>query len=92
MLEIYESSAFKRDRKRESRNPKHKDVDLSIVEALQLLYTTGALPPRFRLHRLKGSYVGFLECHIKPDLLMVFRLNNNVAFLYRLGSHSELFK
>jgi mRNA interferase YafQ len=92
MLEIFESSAFKKDRKRESRNPRNRDVDFKIVELLALLSENVVLPPRFKLHKLRGSYMGLLECHVKPDLLMIFRVEKNVVYLLRLGSHSELFR
>ena len=92
MLEVYESSAFKKDRKRESKNPLNRDVDFRIVEVLSLLSKNVVLPPRFKLHKLRGSYLGLLECHVKPDLLMIFRVENNAIHLLRLGSHSELFR
>ena len=92
MLEIYESSAFKKDRKRASRNPRYKDVDLRIVEILSILSSEMTLPAKYKLHKLQGEYVGYLECHVKPDLLMIFSVNRNSAYLFRLGSHSELFR
>jgi mRNA interferase YafQ len=92
VLEINESSAFKRDRRRESRNPNHKDINNRIVEVLNMIYRQGVLPPKFKLHKLKGNYIGLMECHVKPDLLMIFSIEGNCVTLFRLGSHSELFK
>lgn len=92
MLEVFESSAFKRDRRRESKNSRNRDIDLRIVEVLLLLSQSVVLPPKYRLHKLRGSYSGLLECHVKPDLLMIFRIEGNSAHLIRLGSHSELFR
>lgn len=92
MLEIFESSAFKKDRKRESKNSHNKDIDQRIVEVLSLLSKGVVLPSKYRLHKLRGPYSGFLECHVKPDLLMIFRLEDNSVYLLRLGSHSELFR
>nr|WP_269799894.1 type II toxin-antitoxin system YafQ family toxin [Helicobacter pylori] len=46
---------------------------------------------RFKDHSLVGEYKGCRECHIKPDVLLVYRIQNNVLTLVRLGSHSELF-
>ena len=91
MLEIFESSAFKKDRKRESKNSHNKDIDQRIVEDLSLISKGVVLPSKYRLHKLRGPYSGFLECHVKPDLLMIFRLEDNSVYLLRLGSHSELF-
>ncbi|EMH19515.1 type II toxin-antitoxin system YafQ family toxin, partial [Helicobacter pylori] len=49
------------------------------------------LDEKFKDHALSGTYKGCRECHIKPDVLLVYRVKNNVLTLVRLGSHSELF-
>ncbi|WP_208395609.1 type II toxin-antitoxin system RelE/ParE family toxin, partial [Helicobacter pylori] len=49
------------------------------------------LDPQFQDHALKGKWKPFRECHIKPDVLLVYRVKDNVLTLVRLGSHSELF-
>ena len=92
MLEIYQTSSFKKDRKRELRNPNNQDLDLRIVEIVSLLTKKKPVPRRFKLHRLKGIYSGYLECHVKPDLLMIFRIETKRVYLFRLGSHSNLFR
>ena len=92
MLEIYQTSSFKKDRKRELKHPNNKDLDLRIVEIVLLLTNKNPVPRRFKLHRLKGNYSGYLECHVKPDLLMIFRIETKRVYLYRLGSHSNLFR
>ena len=92
MLEIYQTSSFKKDRRRELKNPNNKDLDLRVVEILFLLINQKPVPSRFKLHRLKGNYSGYLECHVKPDLLMIFRIETKRVYLYRLGSHSNLFR
>ena len=92
MLELYQTSSFKKDRRRELKNPNNKDLDLRVVEILLLLINQKPVPSRFKLHRLKGNYSGYLECHVKPDLLMIFRIEAKRVYLYRLGSHSNLFR
>ena len=92
MLEIYQTSSFKKDRKRELKNPNNKDLDLRVVEILLLLINQKPVPSRFKLHRLKGNYSGYLECHVMPDLLMIFRIETKRVYLYRLGSYSNLFR
>jgi len=42
-------------------------------------------------HSLKGDYVSLRECHIQPDWLLIYRVKDNVVYLYRTGSHSDLF-
>ena len=46
----------------------------------------------YRDHALSGKWAGYRECHIKPDLLLIYRkVNTDTLRLARLGSHSELF-
>jgi mRNA interferase YafQ len=93
MLEIQKSHQFKKDFKREINNAQHKNLLREFEMLIQLLQTESPLPPRYRLHRLKGEYLGYLECHLRPDLLMIFQVKDGkVLQLVRLGSHSELFK
>ena len=49
---------------------------------------------KYRDHALLGEYAGYRECHIKPDLLLVYKIRDDVLMLFLLdiGSHSELFK
>jgi len=53
------------------------------------------LPPHLRDHDLTGDWKGYRECHIKPDLLLIYRkqgtAGGGILRLARLGSHSELF-
>ena len=42
-------------------------------------------------HDLKGKWLGFRECHIKPDLLLIYKKRDNCIQLVRIGSHSELY-
>lgn len=43
-----------------------------IYEAMSILSNTGALPPQFFPHKLKGNHMGQWECHIQPDWLMIW--------------------
>ncbi|MFA6050893.1 MAG: type II toxin-antitoxin system YafQ family toxin [Candidatus Paceibacterota bacterium] len=48
---------------------------------------------KYKDHALNGEYAGYRECHIKPDLLLIYKLEKGVdtLFLTELGSHSEIF-
>ena len=50
------------------------------------------LEPKYRDHSLKGKYLGYKDCHIKPDLVLIYRKDKEKLMLYCLnvGSHSEL--
>ncbi|WP_025444842.1 type II toxin-antitoxin system YafQ family toxin [Helicobacter pylori] len=65
--------------------------DSVLKEVILTLRKKEPLPPPFKDHALSGTYKGCRECHIKPDVSLVYRVKNNVLTLVRLGSHSELF-
>lgn len=93
MRTIERSSAFKRDYKRVKATPRHRNVDVLLPEVLSLLLNDQPLPANNRDHALSGNWAGYRECHLKPDLLMIYRKPNaEVLRLVRLGSHSELFR
>ncbi|HIY07113.1 MAG TPA: type II toxin-antitoxin system YafQ family toxin, partial [Candidatus Evtepia faecigallinarum] len=50
-------------------------------------------PEKYKDHALIGDYAGYRECHIQPDWLLVYRLEDDVLVLtlFRTGSHSDLF-
>ena len=64
-----------------------------LKEAISILATGGALPERYRDHALTGNLSGFRECHILPDLLLVYLMEEDVLVLtlVRTGTHSDLF-
>lgn len=65
--------------------------ELDIV--IKLLLAKQKLPEKYRDHSLSGHYAEMRECHIKPDVLLVYRIDEERQILYleRIGSHSELF-
>ncbi len=86
-------SAFKRDYKRIKATPHYrKNLDSLLYDIVSLLLVDKALPERNRDHSLSGNWHGYRECHIKPDLLLIYSKPNQSALrLARLGPHSELF-
>ena len=93
MRTIERSSAFKRDYKRAKVTPRHgKDLDSRVSNIVALLLSNRVLPENARDHALSGDWAGYRECHIKPDLLLIYRKPDaDTLRLARLGSHSELF-
>ncbi len=88
MLSIRESSAFKRDIKRLKRG----NFDLSKLAAIIIrLANKEKLEERHSDHLLSGNWRGYRECHIKPDGLLIYRIEGDELQLARTGSHSELF-
>ena len=82
-------SRFKRDYKREKKaNPA---LDSILTPVLNMLATDAILPARLSDHGLRGVWQGFRDCHIKPDLVLIYKKSDGVLSLARLGSHSALF-
>ena len=50
------------------------------------------LPSKYRLHKLSGNYSSLWECHIEPEWLVIFDLNDETLILENTGTHSDLFK
>jgi mRNA interferase YafQ len=90
---IERSSAFKRDFKRIYSNPRHKNnIEGLLLMALDLLVLDKVLPVHLRDHDLIGGWRGHRECHIKPDVLLIYKKPDpQILWLARLGSHSNLF-
>lgn len=90
MLTIKYHTMFKKDFKR----IKKRGYDISRLEKIvELLANEVPLPEQLKDHNLSGNYNGFRECHIAPDWLLIYQVNNNelVLVLSRTGSHSDLF-
>ena len=100
MRRINRSSRFKKDFKRIKAHPRHgKGIDELLKKTLVLLIADETLPESSRDHMLIGQWKGYRECHLRPDLLLIYRQNDNrddesddsELYLMRIGSHSELF-
>lgn len=91
MRSLDKTSQFKRDLKTVSKSGKY-DFD-GIQEVIDLLANDSPLPERFRDHALAGKWkrIRARECHVYPDLLLVYAKIPGQLVLLRLASHSELF-
>ncbi len=90
MLDVVFSTRFKKDLKLAKKRGYNLDLLNEIVVKLQ---NRESLDPKNHDHELTGDYVGFRECHILPDWLLVYRVDEEdlLLFLSRTGSHSDLF-
>ncbi len=89
---IERATAFKRDYKREAKGLHRATLDSDLRSVLMVLVTDQPLDAKFRDHDLSGDWAGYRECHLKPDLLLIYRKPDaDTLRLARLGSHSELF-
>lgn len=85
------TSQFKKDLKLAKKQSKNLD---KLFEVIEILAGGGTLDAKYRDHALTGSYKGTRECHVEPDWLLIYEIRGGllVLMLYRLGTHSELFK
>jgi mRNA interferase YafQ len=92
MRKIEWTTAFKRDRKREKRGPHGQQLDDLIDGVATPLANDQALPEARRDHPLTGPWEGHRDCHLRPDLLLIYRKpDKHTLQLVRLGTHHELF-
>ena len=87
------SNSFKRDYRRIKATPRYQNLDDLLRAVLALLEDDQPLPQRSLDHPLSGNWSSCRECHIRPDLLLIYeKFDSDVLRLVRLGSHSELFR
>ena len=90
MLEVYATSRFKKDLKIMLK----RGVKAALLwNVVSLLRVQSSLPDKYHDHALAGDYAGFRECHILPDWLLVYRIEEGqlILTLARTGTHSDLF-
>ena len=88
--EVLYSNSFKHDVKRCQK----RGLSLLLLQkVVDILRTTGTLPPKYRPHRLSAKYAGYWEAHIQPDWLIVWEQNDTQLYLLfiKTGAHSDIF-
>lgn len=88
MRRVSQRKQFRADLKRQKR--RGRDIE-ELIAVVQLLAEQGALPAGYRAHKLSGEWSGVWECHIEPDWLLIYTVNDEEVLLLRTGSHTELF-
>ena len=79
MLEVKYSTRFK------------KDLKVCQQQVINVLAVPAALQPQNKDHGLTGSYIPHRECHIQPDWLLIYYQTDTELYLYRTGTHADLF-
>ena len=91
MRTIEPPGQFRRDLKREKKGPHRATLDADLAGVLDLLAADLPLEPRHRDHALTSDWKDHRDCHVKPDLVLIYqRPDVDTLRLVRLGSHSEL--
>lgn len=88
MLNLIFGSQFKRDRRLCARRGYDMNLLTAVVDILRI---PAALPAQNRVHSLSGNWIGYQECHIQGDWLLIYRVVGNELRLARTGTHADLF-
>lgn len=93
MYKLVISAKFKKDLKKVVKNNTDKKLTTAILKVLKKKGASG-IPKEMKPHKLKWNYKNNWECHIRPDLLIIWYQVEapNIINLIRIGSHSDLFK
>ncbi len=91
MRTILRTKKFKRDFKRVQSGPNGGRINELLLAVVALLIEDLPLPSQNRDHALSGNWIDYRDCHIRPDLVLIYRKpDGDTLELVRLGSHSEL--
>jgi mRNA interferase YafQ len=91
MRAIERTGQFKRDYKREAKGRHRATLEADLRAVIALLAADERLAERYCDHALLGDWIGCRDCHVKPDLVMIYeKPDPETLRLIRLGSHSEL--
>ena len=87
-FKIYLTSAFKKDAKTLSEEDKARTIKI-----INRLANGELLEPKYCDHQLSGKLKNYRDCHIKPDLVLIYKIEKDILQLsaFRIGSHSKLF-
>ncbi|MDR3550310.1 MAG: type II toxin-antitoxin system YafQ family toxin [Candidatus Babeliales bacterium] len=88
MLELVHEGSFIQDAKKTKK--RGKDMT-KVTKIIKLLLAQEPLPAKNKNHKLKGKYNGNWECHVEPDLLLVYKKTPTEIILVNLGTHADLF-
>lgn len=91
MLKIRYENSFKKDYKRIIKRGYNPCTFETVVE---ILAKQSPMPEKYKDHALIGNWGGFRECHIAPDWILIYRIEEQTLelCLTRTGTHSDLFK
>ncbi len=92
MLHIRVSKQYKKSLKKILRSGKTNFIEIDKV--IKMLAMSESLPAKYRDHFLKGEWMGYRECHIQSDLLLIYSIEEEfyILDLMNIGSHSSLFE
>lgn len=91
MRTVKRTAQFRRDFRRVKRSIHGGHVDATLLTALELLVADTPLPSRYVDHAMKGQYADCRNCHLRPDLVLLYRKrDSDILELIRIGTHAQL--
>ncbi len=90
MYDLEYSNQFKKDFKKIIKLPIPDVIEIGHV--IKHLQSGKTLPPKYVDHALSGNWSNYRDCHVKPDLVLIYKIEQSTLKLARIGSHSELFR
>ncbi|MEH6449395.1 MAG: type II toxin-antitoxin system YafQ family toxin [Oleispira sp.] len=90
MLKLEYSSQFKKDFKKIAKLAIPDVVEVGHV--ISTLQKSELLAAKYVDHALTSNWMGYRDCHVKPDLVLIYKTTDDALMLARIGSHSEVFK
>jgi len=88
MRSVLTTSHYRRDVLRLYK--KHYDTRL-LTDITKMLQRDGVAPIQYEPHKLHGKWSGYIECHLAQDWLLIYKIDAKFVYLYRTGSHNDLF-
>ena len=85
---LFKTNQFKRTYKKLKLSDSQEEAFIDVVYKLLNGYK---LEKKYRDHPLTGNYSNYRECHLKPDILLIYQYSQNSLKLVDIGSHSSLF-
>lgn len=89
MLDARPSNQFKKDMKRLAR----RGLDMKkLMRFIEKTIETGEVSTQYRPHRLSGNWEGYWDCHLAPDWVVIYQIDDIALYLVQTGTHADLFK
>jgi len=87
-MRITQTTQFRKDLKLQQKRGKdpHK-----LMELIDLLLLGEPLPEKNRDHALRGNWIGWRDCHLEPDWVLIYKVVSDEIILGRTGTHADLF-
>ena len=81
----------KKFRKEFARRIEGTPMEAELLELMDMLVKDAPLPRNYRDHALAGDWQGYRDCHLRGDMVVIYRVEGDTVYLTRINTHSELF-